>query len=793
MGRGPRAAGIVLALAVSASCFCALAITDTVDVQVRAPAKMDGTIRPADERETYVVELPEGAKVTASVKRKGKGELVPVIEVVEPDDDVIAGVTSGKATKITGYITPETGAYRFRITGDGENDGDYKAKIKAKYKRLFGTVDGGSVDPGATAEFVFAAPAGAKVGIRCTPAQGSAFVPVIESVRAPDDSVTPIDPPEDGSTKHKAKLGGVPETGDYRITVRNAGATPGSFAIAVKLTPAATTKTKVDLRDRDGDELSEEGAVYGRPVDEGGGVIEPSQDGSNIDDVSVEVPPDAVSGTIVLTISEDENFFVEDGENAGSPAVTFGPPGTEFAEALTVTIPFNPQAYDDPESELSIVVRDSETGELETIPGPYDIDILASTATVSLSHFSTLQATSPRPRPVKGTFFEVEVLSGPLDDYGGEFGISINPVSAKFGGRNGNAVEFTRDERRMEWRRGTGAPELELENVSGGPPETGLVQLGTNADFAFDLLSSPRIYRRGRSDNLGVGITDRSMRLFLRRAKRNPTKLTLAGLWHIFVYEFSAKTNPTGEIDLRRFGGRADILVAQDGTIAPLRSFTVSNLASFPSGGWENSAGKQKPKRGRLTPNGGTARLDVAFGGDPQLTEVDLIPALRGDLLIGRAQRLEGSPGAPTLATLRLVALVRGAQNAGNEDFVGHAFLKALTSPAVNTDTGQTVIPTNSVKRLEIEADSGGAGRFTISSTGVLTLNDAASGRVIMQPLQSQSGPGTYRVRPDGRYVDANAVFGALTRRRGLIFGLIGGAEEFGLVLGVPGPPLDTQ
>src|SRR5262245_55784287 len=87
-------------------CLAAAAFaTDDVDLEVRGNEKVQGTLRPADERESFLLDLPQFATVTATVKRKSGP--VPTLELLDGGDATVAsGVATPTGAKLSKFAVP---------------------------------------------------------------------------------------------------------------------------------------------------------------------------------------------------------------------------------------------------------------------------------------------------------------------------------------------------------------------------------------------------------------------------------------------------------------------------------------------------------------------------------------------------------------------------------------------------------------------------------------------------------------------------------------------------------------
>ena len=768
----------------------AAAVTESVDLDVGFKLKVDGSIRPIDERETYVVDAPRGARLIAEVKRKGPGTMLPTFEVVRPGEaGTLLPAPTEKGARLDHEALAESGEHRVRVVGDGANDGDYRFKLKVKPQKKWQGGPAAPLAPAATDTFTFAAPTGAtaRIVVKADVPDGARAV----SVTPPSGPAQALPVPEGGASKHVVRALEIDETGEHTLLLRNDGASPALVTVVVDVAPRRTKKAVIDLRDTPDDVFDEDDALVGRVVDEDGGVVDPAPGGPDLGEIVVDVPPGAVSDPIVVTAESIENYFVDDEQNPGGEAFDLGPDGQEFSEAVTVTMPYDPDAYDDPENELTVAVQNDDTGEIEIVPGPYDIDTIAHTVTFEVEHFSSFQSISRRARPVVGEFLEVGVTQRLGSAFGGGLTVNLADVVAQPGSRTGNLVQRTPDGVFLDWFTGDGtaASGFHFPGLTG----VGSVAVTDNERFAFDIRGQQFAFRRGRTRDVAVGLspaglqTGGALSVLLRRAKRDPTRLSLSGKWHVLVLEFGADTDgQQTSVALHHVVQRTTVDVAPDGAVVAGKTMRTKSTATFASSSWTTTTDKRRPGEGVIVPSGRDALLTMPLGLDGQLSVVALSPVVRGDMLVGRAHRLERD-GAT--AVVRLVFFVRAGDGFMPGDLDGNAFITALNTQVEDIQQGVVGSPRpgrSVTTRTDDVTFDGGRRLLGVAGLQASIRHDANG--VPQVSSDSDPAPGrNFKIKPDGRLSVGGIAAGFVARRRGFAVLAPGTPGRFGLMFVVPG------
>jgi hypothetical protein len=669
---------------------------DDVDLQVRGNEKVDGTIRPADEGERFPYAAPRGALLSASVKRKGTGGPTPILEVLDAGFGVIAtGTPTPTGAKLTKYEFLTSSLHRVRIAGDGAKDGDYQLKLKASPRLAWDEKAGGDVGPGAMGQFSFAAPAGAKAAFTLAAAKHSAFVPHLLAVDGPNGFHFVFPAPASAAPRQRVANVPLGATGEYVVHFQNDGASAGGWTMGVKLAASRITKVSVDIRDDAlGGTFAEGAQAFGRIIDGAGGLVDPSSVGGVLTGTSVSVDEESLPSASVIAISASDTFFVDDANHPAGVAIKLTPAGTQFAKPVTVTVPFDPQAFDDPLTELTIYIQDSETGALEAVPqNQLVIDTDAATVSFPTSHFSRFQGTSPKDRPVKGTFAHLEIGGRPLPMFGGSVVFGLSRVDALKGPRTGNSVTRTNGRRAIAY-----SP----SNIGYSPApmttETGTIQIVDDSTVMLSgLTGGPSKFRRGRSPDVlieqpATAAAGATLSLVLRVAQGTPTLSNLAGDWQYVTYEVTAGKDAGGATLLTTSGQRGRLNFGLDGVVKASNVATRTATAGEP-GEWRELVGTEEPANGSLLAGQGRLTLQMQLGDSGLISSMDLVPVLKGEVLVGVTDAVEGSSQSPSGVALRMAVLVRKAKSAGpaalgTRNFFSSVGVLPIDRPGATQDFG---------------------------------------------------------------------------------------------------------
>jgi hypothetical protein len=427
-------------------------------------------------------------------------------------------------------------------------------------------------------------------------------------------------------------------------------------------------------------------------------------------------------------------FSPAPGVNPAGPPVNFGPSGTQFAQDATLTIPFDPGAVEDPDSELLVYVLNEETGEIELVPQPYDVNGEAGLASFPASHFSVYMAATRNARPLNGTFYQLEIGGDPQPGFGGLISVGLHEITAESTAPTGNP--FRRQLTRHD-----------LEYVFQAPPvisitTTSVLQDGfvdVQADnvvvLDYPLDETQETYLRGPSSNVLLGdahfAPTLQTSLVLRRAPGPPTPNALAGKWRALVWEFNAAQAPSNQVRLSGAVREFNLRFAADGRVttqgAPSADPGIFTLGPDPFDVSLNMDLKNAliPVTELVYCDGGNALIGVSFGG-------------------------VGTPEDSDEAHVRAVVLLRSSTSAdgslleGNHEFVSFAMRDERLGQGLEWVCDATRVTHDGNRRFDFDGSREVRGH--VSGTGALT-----------QDVLGTSGVGTYSVARDGRYVEGNA------------------------------------
>lgn len=261
---------------------------------------------------------------------------------------------------------------------------DVEVGLKAKAK---GTI----LPEGEVETFRIDAVAGSVLNFAASPKRNVSITMGAE-LRDPDDLVVALPAGSVDQNKVKAKGIALTKTGTYTLRILAEGTGEYSLSIAGKA-PKGSPKPKMRKLDLRGGVLGAPAGgetVLSRIVDETGGTILVDDPTSDLDGAALDIPAGAFDGPTPVTISTSPPAVspTDDDRQASGPSVLLGPSGTEFSQAITVTLPYDPAqvpANADPQDlEVLIVEDDGST----TTANPSAVDEEAETVTVQTTSFS---------------------------------------------------------------------------------------------------------------------------------------------------------------------------------------------------------------------------------------------------------------------------------------------------------------------------------------------------------------------------------------------------------------------
>ena len=777
-----------LALAAAAGLAHSASAEDSVDLELVGDFAGKGTIRPADERERFLIPLAMGTKLTAVAKaRSRKGAFAPQIDLVDGMDGVVgSGTLKGKKSTLRAGPLEAGGDYRLRVFGDGAADGDYTVSLKLKPQRSF--KGGGSSAPGSfSLVYRFGAPAGTRAKILLKPAtKASTFVPALEALVSPTGASIPI-------TGDRTGLITLDESGDWTVGFHDGGPDGGDWTCQVTLKLPRSKKAKFDISagKLTGDFVDQQ-PVYGRVVapSDLDTLIDPDDNGGPLDGASVLIPAGGAPFPVVITMNETSPIPPGPGEYPAGPAVQFGPSGLNFADGkmATITIAYDPSQFVDPETELTIYVLDEGTGEVVAVPKPYEFP---ENGVVSFPspHFSAYMAAAPRQRSLRGDWVTASLRGSIEPDFRGSFEANVGPLTIYDG--DGTYYDMYSSGLRSTWVRD---PLSEL----GGPDaftdptndyESGSIYEEAENFYSFYSQDVSYVVRSAGGDLLAAvrnpfdeGLQQPELSFALRRARGSPTPTNVAGRWHLFAIgamgQFDGGDPPS--VRLRTEVGRGTLTFGTNGKVSVVLAPDIETETDYPDGAW-------RPKSSRATMTApfvaSYGEVQIYFtdsGSPPPLNEVGGLPDL------GPVVTEVG--GLPNVEPLRLLPCLNGDvlmgafSDSGNDDPLLIVLVRERSGYSKKLLTG----PTGMLGYQFIHTDAEGEGDAqrlgfltrlgTVSHDGtgglLSTLAPFEFGHdvsgtpqaILSEPLTDQ---GTYSISKNGLYSASTGFAGAYINASG--------------------------
>lgn len=745
-------------LAVVVAALAAPALAGSVDLQVRGKDKVSGTIRPAFDEECFLCELPRGAVLTSSVKG---GKAGPAFRLTLRDGAGVevpeaAFVAKGTGGALAPFVAAASGSFRVCVTSDGE-DGDYQAAIAWKPQTSWqGT--GAALAPAAADAFSFAAPAGASATVDVVPAKGSPFVASITSVAGPAGFDT------GALAGSRASLRDLPATGEYTVNFTNAGAAAGDWVVRVKLKLAKAKKGKFDLRDGAlTGAFDEDHTVYGRVLDEAGGVVTPPVDlGGAVAGSSVTIPAGVLGTPTVVTIAAADPLATPQGAHGAGPAVEFGPDGAVFdpsgsdpSKQATLTIPYDPAFFPDGTDSLRVYVQDGD-GDVVLVPPPYTIDSVAFTVSFAVSHFSAYQAAATGPRPLVGRYLVLQPYGDAASGFSGEVGVGLHELDAR-----GATADLFIDEAAVRWTNtiGQGAF-LNLNQTF----DSATYDVASQGDEIVTLTeqgdpTGGTTLRRGADDDVLVG-QDFPL-VALRRVEGSPTVATIAGKWHLFHYGFETEQQIQQGPPIIRFtlfGDTGTLLLGADQTVKFLSHRSVETSTQFPDGVWQPEPDSPAPSG--LTWEIGDGSVDVRSPLDEPPIRFQAV--LGGDVLIAREAQFGGASEGPG-PSVALFVLVRAGSGVTGSKVAGSYWVsehEIATRDRAGPPPGQGFKFRDATLLAALAAN----GRVSVSGSETAIEHDDAGEPIPPVPMTVPTFESRFSIRSDGGFSGDGGAWGAFAR-----------------------------
>lgn len=412
-----------------------------LDVELIRGGRVEGRIDPADEIETFHVDLPAGAVLKVAASPVAKSDRPVTLSLYDPFGDLVAeGEPAGKGVRIPKLTVTDSGRHDLEIGGDGAAPTGYGLALTWKSPK--GARFNSELDFAGDA-YAFVADAGARATFEVRAAKGSAARPrIVDATHDESGYVVGLPAPAPGAKRHKVKSVALPETGDWTLNVVNDGDS-GRVAVSIAVKQPSAAKAVIVVptlpEPTPGVEDIERGLVG-----ESGGTVNGSGAAAG---ALIEIPSKATEATIAIEVGAAEDLEPSD-ENlaAAGPAVFFGPPGTQFDRDVTITLPFDPAEFPDGFEGLEVLRTESDEAEPEVVPREtVEVNPSAGTASFPVRHFTKFQVFN-RPKVTRVTSSDGE----PGDEFGitvdvdGDTFVSGAPRADGAASRSGAAYVFAR-------------------------------------------------------------------------------------------------------------------------------------------------------------------------------------------------------------------------------------------------------------------------------------------------------------------------------------------------------------
>ena len=740
---------------------------DSVDVEVPATTSVRGTIRSARERETFVLSLPEGAVVKATALRRGRGKLVPALDLLGQLGALAAGIrTTPRGATLTSLPVTLSGLHRLRVQGDGAEDGDYQLRIAAQPRRTWSGSGAGS------GSFRFAAPAGAEVSIRVAPADGSGFVPALEVLA--DGTGNAVETLAGGATA-RMRVGA---TGAYSVRFRDASATGGRWTCRVTLRIPRASKTTLDVSAAAlTGAFVDHQSVFGRRAGDGAALDLTSDPNGPLAGASVTLDPGSLVVPACLHIAEAAAIALPAGQRAAGPTIRVGPRGTHTAEGKPahVSLPIGTSVAQD---DVAVFTRNEATGAVTQIPGPYEFPA-PGIVRIAAAGSGDFAAATRGPAPLDGEWVLLDAEVEPQADHGGSFVLESGVVTF-----DGASWSLSGRGPRSTWVR---APEPHATFAADFGFDLGLAV----ADGADDVLlqgarGESRMRRSLRGDVLlRVPSTDdpeARVTALLRRTRGDPTPTTVSGRWHVIVLGLSARpeTGPGGgpRVRLGAEQGRGTAVLSPEGRVQFIGVSTKHAESTYPDGTWTS-----RPSALQGTGSYSVAPGEVGLtlpGSVVSATQPDvrLRACVGGDVLIGVSNPLSPASGESVL-----YVLVRESNGARAGSLRGDALTAGLMVAPHDAPPG---VQDFDLSATSVQATFNGSRSVVRDASSDVLLGHDADGAPTVAAGSTPGGKSVYTVGRNGLVRLAGGRSGALARSGGVLVGGGSDGRRFELFVQVP-------
>ncbi len=408
----------VLSLAVALTLFALTPTMADVQGEVRSNDQVVGTIDPADEVETFRIQCAAGAKIKAKLKGDKKGGALS-IRLLNPADEVVFETVIKRNEKkntatFKNYVVPRAGSYAVAVFAvDGTTGGSYSLKISCKppKKSKFAEIVDGEE------RYDFFATVGTTIKAKVKPGKGSVVEPRLLRIEGPSGYLLQLAPTAKG-----VSTGGIvlPRTGSYALVYDDGLGGGGDVSGLVTFKAPKLVARTVDVRSTtiDPDGSGSERAIAQVVGGEGANIVVPPEAESGPGDISgtgLFVPAGALLEPVALVVATAPLIPSPPGGLQGAgPTVFFGPEGIEFAQPVTITLPFDIAAALGNADALQVYTRDAAGNVTLVDPTTYTVDLDAGTCSFPVSHFSSFRV-FVTPPPLTVRTFIGDLDGGPVD------------------------------------------------------------------------------------------------------------------------------------------------------------------------------------------------------------------------------------------------------------------------------------------------------------------------------------------------------------------------------------------
>ena len=395
--------------------------------------RVTGTISPRTEVESFRFDLPAGSRLSVSARPKSvRARPFPPavsLELRDPDRRYMADVAEqrGRSASIKGLEITRTGTYTLELRGDGFDVGDYRLSVKWKPIRKWKFKELSLADGGA--DIPFSGDRDALLRFDFRAAKKSAAEPWATQILDDEQNVlfqfeAPTGP------RHKLKETRLIRTGDFVLRVvdrQGNGAARG----VLQLKPPRSGRRSVGLTVNDLGVVPDDIDVVATLLADAGGA-QGSGEGSrdpDADRIALAVDEGVFKKLVALQIGFAPAMISppQTGLLPAGRTIYAGPDGVVFPQTLTLTIPFDVEAFPTGTAALRVVRRDPSGSYLTLPAGNIQVDGAAGTLTFPAGRTGTYAAHRLVPAPQPDSVFpfrgnddggyEISIFGSQLRDF----------------------------------------------------------------------------------------------------------------------------------------------------------------------------------------------------------------------------------------------------------------------------------------------------------------------------------------------------------------------------------------